>query len=100
MAKGSEMKDNAVLVANAKREELLATEAVKTIQIWSDSAKAAIEAQAAIAKAQGDEAVKKAQEAAAAALKVAEEKRLEAVKVSGLYMCYAQDQVSSLAETD
>jgi len=92
----------AVAMANLKREEVLASESVTAVMAWADATKKAVEESVAVTKAKetGGDAFKMANESYLAAVAYAEEKRVEAVQLSSLYLSAAQEQMVALSETD
>jgi len=109
MASGAS--SQALAMANLKREEVLASETVTAIVAWSEATKKAVEESAAVNKEvfvssyrqgweSGAEARRVANESYNTALVFAEEKRLEAVQLSTVYLTAAQEQMVALTETE
>jgi len=94
--------NEAVAVANLKREEVLASESVAAATAWAEATKKAIEESKAVtqAKETGGDALKRANESYALALSYAEEKRIEAVQLSSVYLATAQEQMVALSESE
>lgn len=103
-AMGKAKEASAVVSAKAaiKREEVLASETTKAIQAWVDQAKVAVDADAKLeaAKKTGGDALKKAQEASDVALKNTLVAREQAIKMSSVYLQYAQEQMTTLKDSD
>jgi len=97
----SEATNEALAAAKLKQEEVLASESVVAAKAWSEAAKKAVEESKAVtqAKETGGDALKRANESYAAALLYAEQKRLEAIQLSSLYLAAAQEQMVALSET-
>jgi len=72
------------------------------LKAWAEATKKAVEESVAVTKAKeiGGDALVKANESYAAAWTLAEEKRLEAVKLSSVYLTAAQVQLVALVETE
>jgi len=100
MASGAS--SQALAMANLKREEVLASETVTAMIAWSEATKKAVEESAAVTKAKetGGEALRLANESYNTALVFAEEKRVEAVQLSTVYLTAAQEQMVALTETE
>jgi len=100
MASGAS--SQALAMATLKREEVLASETVAAMVAWSEATKKAVEESAAVAKAKetGGEALRVANESYNTALAFAEEKRVEAVQLSTVYLTAAQEQMVALTETE
>jgi len=98
----SDAKSKAMIMANLKREEVLASETVTAAVAWAEATKKAVEESVAVAKAKetGGETLRLANESYAKAFKYAEEKRLEAVQLSTVYLVAAQEQMVALGETE
>jgi len=92
----------AVAIANLKREEVLASETVTAVVGWAEATKKAAEENVAVIKARetGGEALRLANESYARAFAFAEEKRVEAVQLSSVYLTAAQEQMVALTETE
>jgi len=97
-----EASSQALAMANLKREEVLASETVTAMVAWSEATKKAVEESAAVTKAKetGGEALRLATESYNTALAFAEEKRVEAVQLSTVYLTAAQEQMVALSETE
>jgi len=100
MASGAS--SQALAMATLKREEVLASETVAAMVAWSEATKKAVEESAAVTKAKetGGEALRVANESYTTALAFAEEKRVEAVQLSTVYLTAAQEQMVALTETE
>merc|ERR1719419_483303 len=98
----SDASSQAVAMANLKREEVLASESVTALMAWSEAAKQAVEESAAVKKVNETqvEAFKLANESYLAAVAYAEEKRVEAVQLSSVYLAAAQEQMVAISETE
>jgi len=98
----SDASSQAIAMANLKREEVLASETVTAMVAWSEATKKAVEESAAVTKAKetGGEALRVANESYNSALAFAEEKRVEAVQLSTVYLTAAQEQMVALTETE
>jgi len=92
----------ALAMASLKREEVLASETVTAIVAWSEATKKAVEESAAVTKAKeiGGDALRLANESYNTALAFVEEKRVEAVQLSTVYLTAAQEQMVALTETE
>jgi len=97
-----EASSQALAMANLKREEVLASETVTAMVAWSEATKTAVEESVAVTKAKetGGEALRLATESYNTALAFAEEKRVEAVQLSTVYLTAAQEQMVALSETE
>jgi len=98
----SDASTQAITMASLKREEVLASETVTAATAWAEATKKAVEESVAVTKAKeaGGDALKLANESYEAACKYAEEKRVEAVQLSTLYLTAAQEQMVALTETE
>lgn len=92
----------ALALASLKREEVLASETVAAMVAWSEATKKAVEESAAVTKAKetGGDALRLANESYNTAFAFAEEKRVEAVQLSTVYLTAAQEQMVALTETE
>jgi len=92
----------ALAMASLKREEVLASETVAAMVAWSEATKKAVEESAAVTKAKetGGDALRLANESYNTAFAYAEEKRVEAVQLSTVYLTAAQEQMVALTETE
>jgi len=98
----SDASSHAVAMANLKREEVLASESVTALMAWADATKRAVDESVAVTKAKetGGDALKLANDSYLAAVKYAEEKHVEAVQLSSVYLTAAQEQMVALSETE
>jgi len=92
----------AVTMANLKREEFLASRAVLAVKAWAEATKKALEESAAVKAARevSEDALKLADKSWVAALISAEEKRVEAIQLSSVYLAAAQERMVALSETE
>lgn len=98
----SDASNQTVAMARLKQEELLASESVTAVTAWAEATKKAVDESAAVTKAKetGGDALKLANESYAAAFTYAEEKRVEAVQLSTVYLVAVQEQMIALTETE
>jgi len=98
----SDASTQAVAMASLKREEVLASESVTAVMAWADATRKAVETSVAVTKAKetGGEAFQLANDSYLAAVKYAEEKHVEAVQLSSVYLTAAQEQMVALSETE
>jgi len=98
----SDASGQAIVMANLKREEVLASETVTAAMAWAEATKKAVEESVAVTKATetGGEALRLANESYAAAFKYAEEMKVEAIQLSSVYLVAAQEQMVALGDTE
>jgi len=102
VAAGSKASSDALAAANLKGEEVFASESLAAVMAWAEATKKAVEESAAVTAATetGGDALKLANESYAAAFAYAEQKRVEALQLSTVYMTAAQEQMVALSETE
>jgi len=102
LSAASSASSNALVLANLKGEEVLASESLAAVMAWADATKKAVDESVAVTKAKeaGGEALRLANVSYEAAFAYAEQKRVEALQLSTVYMTAAQDQMISLSETE
>jgi len=102
MSAASTAPSQAMTMANLKREEFLASGAVNAVMAWAEATKKAVEESTTViaAKELGEDALKMANKSYSAALISAEEKRVEAIQLSSVYLAAAQERMVALAETE
>jgi len=102
MNAASTVPGQAVTMANLKREEFLASGSVLAVKAWAEATKKAVEESATVTAAReaGEDALKLANKSYIAALISAEEKRVEAIQLSSVYLTAAQERMVALAETE
>jgi len=92
----------AVVIANLKREEFLASESLAAAMAWAEATKKAVEESETVRAAmdKGEDALKLAKESYVAALRSAEVKRVEAVQLSSVYLTAAQEHMATLLDAE
>lgn len=102
MGAASGASSQATLIANLKREEFLASGSVAAIMAWAEATKKAVEESVTVKVAMeaGGDAIKVANESYLAALITAEEKRIEALQLSSVYLTAAQEHMVALSESE
>jgi len=92
----------AITMANLKREEFLASGSVLAVMAWAEATRKAVEESTTVTAAReaGEDALKLANESYVAALRSAEEKRVEAIQLTSVYLTAAQEQMVALSETE
>jgi len=102
MNAASSAPSQALTMANLKREEFLASGSVLAMMAWAEATKKAVEESATLiaAREAGEDALRLANKSYVAALISAEEKRVEAIQLSSVYLTAAQVQMVALSETE
>lgn len=102
MNAASSAPSQAITMANLKREEFLASGSVLAVMAQAEATKKAVEESTAVTAAReaGEDAFKLANKSYVAALISAEEKRVEAIQLSSVYLTAAQEQMVALSETE
>jgi len=92
----------AAVMANLKREEFLASGSVAAMMAWAEATKKAVEESVTlkVAMETGGDAMKAANESYLAALITAEQKRIEALQLSSVYLTAAQEHMVALSESE
>lgn len=92
----------AITMANLKREEFLASGSVLAVMAQAEATKKAVEESTTVTAAReaGEDALRLANKSYVAALRSAEEKRVEAIQLTSVYLTAAQEQMVALSETD
>jgi len=102
MSAASVASSQAVIMANLKREELLASGSVAAVRVWAEATKRAVEESETLKAAidTGGDAIKAANESYLASLSTAEQKRIEALQLSSVYLTAAQEHMVALSESE
>jgi len=92
----------ALTEAKLNGEKVLASESVKATLAWADATRKVVEESEAVTRAKetGGDALKAANESYSLALDYAEQKRVEAVKLTSVYLVAAQEQMVALSESE
>jgi len=102
MTAASIASSQAVVTANLRREEFLASESVAAAMAWAEATKKAVEESITLKAAMetSGDALKLTNESYIATLICAEEKRVEAVQLCSVYLTAAQEHMVALSDTE